>query len=855
MLTHPHHALHAARTGRTPRTATVHGHDLGLQELEPRLLLTTAPLGVNLEAVADFSRSYMFADAMKAARHFGTTASPWDEAAPVDEHGWPVGDAGVTVLMIESPGPVPIHIDGTYHLSATGRVNVEPVVSNAYVTHWQYDEGTDTTTADVVVLPGATALHLNFSGDPDGAKNIQLMRPGTVPGQVFTDEFLQSLEGAQTLRLMDFTRTNSTEVAEWKDRAKLTDARQSDPGKGAAWEYAIALANETDKDLWVNVPAAASDDYVRQMAALFHSTLEPGRHIYLEYSNELWNSSFWRQFWTNYGKAQEDVAANPTDLNYDNADNPYQFAWRRAAKRLIEIRDIFAEAYGRDAINSTLRPVLASQIAWAYVLNDQVAYLQHRYGLDLSNEIYAVAGAPYLSLSSTLRESPTLTVDQVFEGLYQDLANVQAMVQKSEALAAASRLKLLLYESGIDIQGDIDGNFATAKLPANYDPRMEDLIRTYLLSMFSNGVDGIVYYGHISAYTPWGTWGLTDTVQNLDAPKMLAFREVAGMELPAVTSGIALPPAGAESIAAGNYLMDYWASTGPGGAILGAGPGAPYTYLLKVATPADYALQLSVASGPGGGAVEVYIDGASMGVVQLPPTADGTTYVNTAPVMLAPSGTTLGEGHHALRLRVVSGTINLQTLTIGTGGYALPYPPPAPKNLAMAGRTSVQVHLTWAEVAGATGYKVERSTDGTTWTQVALLAAGIAAYTDTGLSPGTPFSYRVRATNGAGDSLYSAMVTTTTLLPAPTKLAATSQGKSSIQLTWSPVAGAGSYLIQRSLNGKTWTSITRVSRSTTSFTDYGLSEKTSYTYRIYAVALDGTLSEVSSPVTEKTLKK
>ena len=57
------------------------------------------PVGVNLELVSDFSRSLMFADAMRSARHWGSVNAPWDEAASVDADGWPTGDAGVVVLV------------------------------------------------------------------------------------------------------------------------------------------------------------------------------------------------------------------------------------------------------------------------------------------------------------------------------------------------------------------------------------------------------------------------------------------------------------------------------------------------------------------------------------------------------------------------------------------------------------------------------------------------------------------------------------------------------------------------------------------------------------------------------------
>ena len=51
--------------------------------------------------------------------------------------------------------------------------------------------------------------------------------------------------------------------------------------------------------------------------------------------------------------------------------------------------------------------------------------------------------------------------------------------------------------------------------------------------------------------------------------------------------------------------------------------------------------------------------------------------------------------------------------------------------------------------------KVERSTDGTNFTQVAVVAADVTSYSDVGLAAATTYTYRVRAYNSTGNSAYS----------------------------------------------------------------------------------------------------
>ena len=54
--------------------------------------------------------------------------------------------------------------------------------------------------------------------------------------------------------------------------------------------------------------------------------------------------------------------------------------------------------------------------------------------------------------------------------------------------------------------------------------------------------------------------------------------------------------------------------------------------------------------------------------------------------------------------------------------------------------------MEWNTVTGATGYKVERSTDGNTWSTVAANQAGLV-YTDNTVTPVEKYYYRITALN------------------------------------------------------------------------------------------------------------
>jgi hypothetical protein len=93
-------------------------------------------------------------------------------------------------------------------------------------------------------------------------------------------------------------------------------------------------------------------------------------------------------------------------------------------------------------------------------------------------------------------------------------------------------------------------------------------------------------------------------------------------------------------------------------------------------------------------------------------------------------------------------------------------PPAAPSGLKAAAASKTQINLTWSDNSSdESGFKVERSTDGVTFTQLAAVGAGVKSYASTGLTGGKKYYYRVRAYNANGNSAYATIASATT----PTK--------------------------------------------------------------------------------------
>jgi hypothetical protein len=85
-----------------------------------------------------------------------------------------------------------------------------------------------------------------------------------------------------------------------------------------------------------------------------------------------------------------------------------------------------------------------------------------------------------------------------------------------------------------------------------------------------------------------------------------------------------------------------------------------------------------------------------------------------------------------------------------------PQRPTAPSLPTSTVKGATQVDLSWSDTsASEAGFRIERRVEGGSYSQIATVAANATSYSDTGLSAGTRYCYRVRAYNTVGDSGYS----------------------------------------------------------------------------------------------------
>jgi hypothetical protein len=471
---------------------------------------------------------------------------------------------------------------------------------------------------------------------------------------------------------MDFTATNWNGSVDWSDRTRPAHASQAvgNPfappppdgnwqGRGAAFEYAILLANQTGKDLWINVPVNATDDFILKLAQLVKygsngSTpytsvqaspawppLDPNLRLYVEFSNEVWNSLF-QQAQDNHDAAVTEVNAGGSPLDFDGSDNEWYWAWRRTTKRTVDISNIFRSVFGDSAMMSRIRPVLMSQLTYANgpLLQEMLLLVNYYDNPDYvasphapSYYVYGVGGTAYYG--PTDRSSVDAIFATMADGWVSDL-------QADANWALSFGLERIAYEGGpgFDRTNDptIDANLASAW----GDPRMKQVIIDEHDVWSQNAGDLLVYFFLAGDFQ----WGFMEDVLTPASPKMAgitalnsATRSVStyGTPIPAniEASDFAIPP----SWAGGSTTLTQRSWLG---------------FPVFVSSQGVFSVVLN-SSNASGAQAEVLVDGNSIGTIAV---SDGDT---TA--LITPS---LSVGSHGILVRNVAGTFQLNQVKIQT---------------------------------------------------------------------------------------------------------------------------------------------------------------------------------------------
>ncbi len=327
------------------------------------------------------------------------------------------------------------------------------------------------TGTDIVILNIEASLQAN------PVRNFRLLRledeSANLDENPFYQGFLDKIAPFKALRFMDWGATNHNPVRHWHERTPLSYFTYATP-QGVPYEVMIRLANHTRKDVWICVPHAADEDYLRQMAELFRNQLDTTLTIWLEYSNEVWNWIFEQAHYNDQNR--------PANLNYGRA----------MAEKAGRVFRIWHEVFGPQHKHRVKR-VLGLQAGFNY-LNEHILAQ-----LDPSEWDY---GSPtsYIGLDHSDQGNPVLhagsTPDDIIANARYAWAVFRPVLRQDYYNVQLFGKEVVNYEGGQHFVGNVFGipyPYQQAMWDAQYSLAiyhlyndMLDTIRTWGSRMFGN---------------------------------------------------------------------------------------------------------------------------------------------------------------------------------------------------------------------------------------------------------------------------------------------------------------------------------------------------------------------------------
>ncbi|MDB6135151.1 MAG: Immunoglobulin I-set domain protein [Verrucomicrobiales bacterium] len=204
-----------------------------------------------------------------------------------------------------------------------------------------------------------------------------------------------------------------------------------------------------------------------------------------------------------------------------------------------------------------------------------------------------------------------------------------------------------------------------------------------------------------------------------------------------------------------------------------------------------------------------------------------------------------------LEFRVMAesgGLYSAPSAIVRTSTLSVPGEPAGePYNLTVARVSESRIALTWSDNANnETGFELLRSTNADGLAAVLPVPADTIYFEDTGLTPGTPYFYRIRAVNGAVQGELSSQVnartaTTAAAPAAPSAVTVSAVTATGALITWQDnSANEEEFVVETALAPfAVWTAAATVGYNVRSATLTGLSSSAAYSVRVRAVNSTG----------------
>lgn len=329
-------------------------------------------------------------------------------------------------------------------------------------------------------------------------------REDTMPKDArFDPAFVASLKGYKVLRFMDWQRTNANAPVTWATRHTPASFNLAE-GDGVSIEDIMAFTAMVGADPWLTTPWNADDDYIERFARYVHDHLAPGRAVYVETSNEVWNLGF---------PVARQARQEGTERGLSS--NPREQQLFRYAQRSVEVMKIWERVFA-DNPKRLIRVVSTQQVVPAS------AELVLGWG-DLASHVDALATAPYFGFD-LMKEGQTSDLTEIFARLDDRVDRAIATAGANKKIAARYGKRYLAYEAGQHIVLRTDVPLLQS---IQRDPRMYAAYKRYIRGWKAHIGDTLMLFGTTGEIGRGGAWGLVEHSGQpaSEAPKLRAALE------------------------------------------------------------------------------------------------------------------------------------------------------------------------------------------------------------------------------------------------------------------------------------------------------------------------------------------
>ena len=533
-------------------------------------------LGINVGDLGKLSSSIPFTDIFKISRGWFTSCEyDWRAKRPIDPGCTPK-------TSLNSQEQDQLHLDGNGWVRSLPAPQDAPIFTSVTST-WNLSDHFPTGRY-VVLYEGEGIIKLSgdlrMAGQRQGhmefdllspKRNLKLQITRTDPrrngnyirniriipkknerdyrSRVFNPDYIARIREMQALRFMPWSNPRANLATEWNQRAGIGEAHYTGDN-GVPAERMVDLANAINAAPWLSVPYKASDDYMKQYARMVKNRLRKNQKVYIEYSNEVWNSIFPA---ATYAARKADKLWRFPYPKVPQGKRRVLLAANWYAKRSVEMCQIWKREFGGQRNRVVCVVGSLNSVPWVGKEILDCPLWKEANGCGRHIDAYGIG--PYFGDYIARKEnratvkSWTRNADGGKSRLFQEILNggmlpngpqggamsrLKDQLYSNKKLADKYRLQMIAYEGGQHLIRYDPPH--TVKDPAvlnlfmsvQKDPRMRQAYQQYL-NAWSQGGGGLMlhFYG-IGQPEPKNFFGMLDYLKQPTTPKFEALMDYLG---------------------------------------------------------------------------------------------------------------------------------------------------------------------------------------------------------------------------------------------------------------------------------------------------------------------------------------